>query len=51
MARCVLADHEYDPSQALADDYFESSVAASDDGTEPPAEESATAQADGGDAQ
>jgi peptide/nickel transport system ATP-binding protein len=23
-ARCVLADHEYDASEALPDDYFES---------------------------
>jgi peptide/nickel transport system ATP-binding protein len=43
-ARCVLADHEYDPSQALADDYFESPV----DDAERDHEEPATAQADGG---
>jgi peptide/nickel transport system ATP-binding protein len=47
-ARCVLADHEYDPTQALADDYFESPVEERSGGDASSGEESVTAQADGG---
>jgi peptide/nickel transport system ATP-binding protein len=50
-ARCVLADHEFDPAQALADDHFESSADAAPAASDGPREESATPQADGGDAQ
>jgi peptide/nickel transport system ATP-binding protein len=47
-ARCVLADHEYDPTQALADDYFESPVEERSGGDASSGEESVAAQADGG---